>query len=60
MTFEFIFPFGQLNLTFFSLKRREEIVQETRLIKTKTVEVFKYRKNNNKYWDGAKLYQQVV
>ena len=26
----------------------------------KAVEVFKYRKNNDRYWDGAKLHKQVV
>lgn len=24
------------------------------------IEIFKYGKNNNEYWDGAKLHQQVV
>lgn len=27
---------------------------------TKVVEIFEYAKNNNSYWDEAKLYQQVV
>ena len=60
MTFEFILPFGQLNLASLSPKRREKIVQETGLIETKAVKVFEYGKNNDRYWDGAKLYQQVV
>lgn len=55
MTFEFIFPFSPLNLVSFSPEKREEIVQETGLIKTEAVEIFEYG-----YWDGAKLYQQVV
>ena len=60
MTSEFIFPFGRLNLASLSPKRREEILQETGLIETKAVEVFEYGKNNDGYWDGAKLHQQVV
>lgn len=27
---------------------------------TKVVEIFEYAKNNNGYWNEAKLYQQVV
>lgn len=60
MTFEFILPFGRLNLASLLPERREEIVQETRLIETDAVEVSEYGKNNDGYWDRAKLYQQVV
>ena len=60
MTSEFILPFGRLNLASLSLKKREEIVQETGLIEIEAVEVFEYGKNNDGYWDGAKLHQQVV
>ena len=60
MTSEFIFPFSQLNLASFSPRKRQEIVQETWLIETEAVEVFEYEKNNDEYWDGAKLHQQVV
>lgn len=60
MTSEFILPFGRLNLASLSPERREEIVQETGLIETEAVEVFEYGKNNDGYWDGAKLHQQVV
>lgn len=27
---------------------------------TELVEIFEYGKNNNRYWDGAKLHQQVI
>lgn len=60
MTSGFILPFGRLNLASLSPERREEIVQETGLIETEAVEVFEYGKNNDGYWDGAKLHQQVV
>lgn len=60
ITSEFILPFGRLNLASLSPEKIEEIVQETGLIETKAVEVFEYGKNNDGYWDGAKLHQQVV
>ena len=41
-------------------ERREQIEEKTRLVETKAVEIFKHRKNNNEYWDGAKLHKQVV
>ena len=31
-------------------------MQKTRLIETEAVEGFEYGKNNDRYWDGAKLY----
>lgn len=33
---------------------------KTELVEIKIVEIFEYKKNNDKYWDGAKLYKQVV
>lgn len=30
------------------------------LVSTKAVEIFEYGKNNNGYWDEAKLYHQVM
>lgn len=35
-------------------------MEKTSLMHTEAVEVFEYEKNNNSYWDGAKLHQQVV
>lgn len=60
MTFEFIFPFGQLNLAFLTPEKKAKIVIQYGLIKTKAVEVFEYGKNNDRYWDGAKLHKQVI
>ena len=56
MTSDFILPYGQLNLNFLTPKRREEIAQTTRLLETEAVEIFKYEKNNDEYWDRAKLH----
>lgn len=30
------------------------------LLKTKAIEILKYRINNDEYWDKVKLYKQVV
>lgn len=27
---------------------------------TNTVKIFEYKKNNDKYWDRAKLYYQII
>lgn len=56
MTFKFILLFGQLNLVSLLPKKREKIMQKIELIETKAIEVFKYRKNNDGYQDGAKLH----
>ena len=60
MVFEFILSYGRLNLAFLTPKKREEVIQQTGLKFTKAAEIFEYGKNNNKYWNGAKLYKQVV
>lgn len=49
MTLEFLLPFGWLNLVFLSLEQREKVVEKCRLLTTKTVEIFKYGKNNDRY-----------
>lgn len=36
------------------------MIYQTGLKFTKTTKIFKYKKNNNKYLDGAKLYKQIV
>ena len=59
MVFEFILPYGWLNLASLTSEERETI-QGTGLLEEETVEIFEYGKNNDGYWDGAKLYQQVV
>ena len=35
-------------------------MEKTGLTILEAVELFKYGKNNERYWDGAKLYKQVV
>ena len=60
MVSEFSLSYGRLNLASFTLEKSEEVVQQTGLTTTEAVEVFKYRKNNDGYWDEAKLHKQVV
>ena len=59
MISKFILPYGRLNLASLTFEERETI-QETGLLEEEAVEIFEYRKNNDGYWDKAKLYQQVV
>ncbi len=60
MVSEFILLFGRLNLASLAPEKREEVLSRTGLIYTEAVEIFEYGKNNDRYWDGAKLHQQVV
>ena len=60
MTSDFLLPFGRLNLASLSSEKRKEVVEKCGLLETEAVEVFEYGKNNDGYWDGAKLHKQVV
>ena len=44
---KFILPYRQLNLVSLTLKKREEVIQQTELIFTEAVKNFEYGKNNN-------------
>lgn len=59
MVSDFLFPFDQLNLSSLSEKKKK-LIEKTELTITKTVKLFKYKKLNEGYWDGPKLYKQVV
>lgn len=56
MISEFIFLFRRLNLLFLTLKQREDVLEKTRLTYTEVIKIFEYKKNNNNYWNRAKLY----
>lgn len=60
MTFEFFLYFGFLNLFFLILEKREQIKKKTKLVEIKAIEIFKYRKNNDKHCDRTRLYKQIV
>ena len=57
MVSKFILPYRRLNLASLISEKREEVIQQTRLTTTKAVEIFEYGKNNDGYWDGAKLHK---
>lgn len=56
MPSEFLLLFNQLNLAFLSLEKRDKAVEKCGLISMKAMEIFEYRKNNDRYWDRVKLY----
>lgn len=60
MLLEFFLLFGCLNLTSLNLKQRQKVLENPSLIHAKAIKIVKYKKNNNDYWDGARLHQQVV
>lgn len=60
MTSEFYLPYGWLNLASLTPEKRKKVIQQTGLQKIEAVEIFEYGKNNDGYWDGAKLHKQVV
>lgn len=60
MTSEFLLPFGKLNLASLSPEKKDEVVQKRGIVSTEVVEIFEHGKNNDGYWDGAKLHQQVM
>lgn len=55
----FILLFGRLNLSLLAPEKKKGF-SRTGLTHTEDVKIFEYGKNNNGYWDGAKLHQQVV
>lgn len=60
MTSEFLFLYKRLNLASLILEKKEEVIQQTGLQEIEAVKIFEYGKNNDGYWDGAKLHKQVV
>lgn len=60
MTFNFLF-FLANSIQFFNLlQKKKKIIEKYGLLKIKAVEIFEYKKNNNKYQDRAKLHKQIV
>ena len=60
MTSEFLLPFSQLNLASLSPEKRDKVVEKCGLMFTKFVEIFEYKKKNDRYWNKAKLHYQVI
>ena len=57
ITSDFLLLFGWLNLAFLSSKKKKEVEEKCGLLETEAIEMFKYGKNNDGYWDEAKLYK---
>ena len=55
MISDFLLLFGQFNLAFLSSEKKKEVVEKCGFLDTEVVEIFKYEKNNNGYWDKTKL-----
>ena len=60
MVLGFLLLFRRFNLLSLSLKKRQKVVEKSAHSHIEVVEIFEYEKNNDKYWNGAKLYQQLV
>lgn len=58
MASNFLLLFSRLNLS--SLSKKKKSNQKIRLSVTEDMKLFEYRKANKGYWDGSKLYKQVV
>lgn len=59
-SFGFIPPFDCLNLALLTSKKKRNVLEKTGLTYVEAVEIYECGKNNDGYWDGAKLYQQVI
>lgn len=60
MVLEFLHLFGYLNFLYLSLKKRQQVIKKAYPTHIKTIKIFKQKKNNNGYWNRAKLYQQII
>ncbi len=60
MTSDLFLFFNRLNLASLSSEKRKEIVEKCGFLETEAVEMFEYGKNNDRYWDRAKLHKHVV
>ena len=60
MVSEFLLPFGCLNLLSLFEEKQKEVIEKTGLTILEAVELFEYEKKNERYWNRAKLYKQIV
>lgn len=49
MTSEFLLLFGRLNLASLSQVKRDEVVEECRLVSTKAMKISEYKKDSDGY-----------
>lgn len=57
MSFDFLLLFGQLKLAFLFSEKKKKVIKKFGLLETKAIKIFEFRKKNNRYWNGAKLYK---
>ena len=60
ITSDFLLSFNRLNLASLSSKKKKKVEKKCGLLEIEAIEVFEYGKNNDEYWDEAKLHKQVV
>ena len=60
MVSDFLFLFGQLNLSSLLEEKKKEVIDKTGLSVIKAVELFEYKKKKEGYWDRSKLHKQVI
>ena len=56
---ELFLLFKRLNLSHLTSSSQEKLIQTYGLTQTEALEIFKFRKNNDRYWCGANLLKQV-
>lgn len=49
MTSDFLLFFSQLNLNFLFFVKNKKVIKKYSLLEIQTVEILKYKKNNNEY-----------
>lgn len=59
MASDFLLPFSRLNLLSLSEDKQNQLVDLFDLSSKEAAETFEYGKNNEGYWNGAKLVKQV-
>ena len=60
MVLKFFLSFDYPNLASLTSEKRQKVLEKTGLTYIKVLKIFWYKKNNDGYWNRAKLYQQVV
>ena len=56
----FLLLFGHLNIFSLFEGKRKEVMEKIRLTIIEAVELFEYKKANERYWDRSKFHKQVV
>lgn len=61
MVLKFIFLFRRLNLALLLFEKSQKMIEKIGLISIKLVEIFEYKKNNNRYYQATSIsYNQNI